>query len=332
MFRDSRGFRGRERREGANAAVLASLLSLMSLLSISSFAFNSEDWLGKRELFAREAERLRAAYSNCVAHLETPADDIALPVETFADGSVKTKVEAKRAQYFLDKGLVWAEGVKVRRFRADGTQEACIEATSCVVDRESRSGWAEGPASATHEKTTFRGDGIYFSMPDSYVKVLAASDVESVDLKFDDRRLGATNGVKSARITSRKSDFDREANVVMFEGDVVARYSSDYTMCADRLYMFLSGTNELSRVVALGNVSITNATRSGDCAMATYRRKKGEVEMFGSGTNVLARLSESGGNAARLEGTRIRFWLDTEQVEVDNPRISAESKGGMKFL
>lgn len=247
------------------------------------FAFNSEDWLGKRELFAREAERLRTVYSNCVAHLETPAEDIALPVETFADGSVKTRIEAKKAQYFLDKGLVWAAGVKVRRFRADGAQEACIDATRCVVDRESRSGWAEGPASATHEKTTFRGNGIYFSMPDSYVKVLADSDVESVDLKFNDRRFGATNGVASARITSQRSDFDREANVVMFEGDVVARYSSDYTMCADRLYMFFSGTNELSRVVALGNVSITNATRSGDCAMATYRRKKGEVEMFGKG-------------------------------------------------
>ena len=305
---------------------------VLALVAGNAWAFNSEEWLGKRELFAREAERLRAAYSNCVANLATPADDVALPVETFADGSVKTRIEAKKAQYFLDRGLVWAKDVKVRRFRADGTQEACIDAASCVVDRESRSGWAEGPASATHEKTTFRGDGIYFSAPDSYVKVFAASDVESHDLKFDDRRFGATNGVTSARITSRRSDFDREANVVMFEGDVVARYSSDYTMCADRLYMFLAGTNELSRVVALGNVSITNATRSGDCAMATYRRKKGEVEMFGRGTNVFARLNESGENATQLEGTRIRFWLDTEQVEVDNPRISAESQGGMKFL
>ena len=324
---------GRERREGALLLTLALLLSVpCSLIPVPSYAFNSEEWLGKRELFAREAERLRTAYSNCVAHLEAPAEDIALPVETFADGSIKTRIEAHRAQYFLDKGLIWGEGVKVRRFRADGTQEACIDATSCVVDRESRSGWAEGPASATHEKTTFRGDGIYFSAPDSYVKVLAASDVESHDLKFDDRGLGATNGVRSARITSRRSDFDREANVVMFEGDVVARYSSEYTMCADRLYMFLAGTNELSRVVALGNVSITNATRSGDCAMATYRRKKGEVEMFGNGTNVLARLNEGGENAAQLEGTRIRFWLDSEQVEVEAPRISAESKGGMSFL
>ena len=141
-----------------------------------------------------------------------------------------------------------------------------------------------------------------------------------------------TTEVTSARVTSRMADFDRLEGVVMFEGDVIVRYSEDYTMCSDRLYVFVAGTNQLSRVVALGNVSITNATRSGDCAMATYRRKKGVVEMFGNGTNALARLNESGENATQLEGTRIRFWLDAEQVEVDNPRISAESQGGMKFL
>ena len=137
----------------------------------------------------------------------------------------------------------------------------------------------------------------------------------------------------SARITSRSADLDRREGVVMFEGDVVVRYSNDCMMCADRLYMFLAGTNELSRVVALGNVSITNDTRSGTCAMATFRRKKSEIEMFGDGTNVVARLVERGEDAAALEGTRIRFWLDSEQIEVEDSRISTEQKGGgMDFL
>ena len=307
-----------------------SLLFLASLLTCSSLAFNSEEWLGKRELFAREAERLRGVYSNCVTRINMPADDVALPVETFADGSVKTRIEAKKAQYFLDKGLVWAEGVKVRRFRADGTQEACIEATSCVVDRGSRSGWAEGPASITHGKTTFRGNGVYFSMPDSYVRVLSDSDVESSDVGSYGGRIRATN--QTVRVTGRTSDFDRDAGVVMSEGDVVVRYSGEYTMCADRLFMFLVGTNDVRRVVASGNVSITNGTRTGSCATAIYRRKKGVIEMFGDGKDVLARLNENGANASQLEGTRIRFWVDTEQVEVDAPRITAETKGGMDFL
>lgn len=156
----------------------------LALATQRAFAFNSEEWLGKRELFAREAERLRSAYTNCVANLQTPADDVTIPVETFDDGSVKVMIFAKKAQYFLDKGLVWAEDVTVRRFKPDGTLEARIEAKNCVVDRFSKSGWAEGPASVVHGKTTFRGRGVYFSSPEAYVRVLERSEVESADLKF----------------------------------------------------------------------------------------------------------------------------------------------------
>ena len=118
----------------------------------------------------------------------------------------------------------------------------------------------------------------------------------------------------------------------MFEGDVTVRYSNDCMMCADRLYVFLAGTNELNRIVALGNVSITNDTRTGTCSMATFRRKKSEIEMFGDGTNVFARLVEKGEDSSTLEGARIRFWLDSEQVEIEQPRISAEQKEGVSFL
>ena len=149
-----------------------------------SFAFDSAEWLDKRELLAREAERLQAAYTNCVAMLEVPAEDVTVPVETFEDGSVKVIIYAKKAQYFLDKGLVWAEGVAVKRFKKDGTQEAMIEAQNCVVDRFSKSGWAEGAATVTHGKTVFRGNGVYFSSPEAYVKVFDDVRVDSKDLKF----------------------------------------------------------------------------------------------------------------------------------------------------
>ena len=158
--------------------------AVFACLALGTLAFNSEEWLGKRELFAREAERLQVAYTNCVANLEAPAEDVTVPVETFDDGSVKVMIFAKKAQYFLDKGLVWAEDVTVRRFKPDGTLEARIEAKNCVVDRFSKSGWAEGQATVTHGKTVFRGKGVYFSSPEAYVKVFFGSDVESADLKF----------------------------------------------------------------------------------------------------------------------------------------------------
>ena len=157
---------------------------VLALVAGNAWAFNSEEWLGKRELFAREAERLQAAYTNCLARLQVPAEDVTVPVETFDDGSVKVMIFAKKAQYFLDSGLVWAEDVTVRRFKPDGTLEARIEARNCVVDRFSKSGWAEGPATVVHGKTVFRGDGVYFSSQDAYVKVFNQTDVVSEDLKF----------------------------------------------------------------------------------------------------------------------------------------------------
>ena len=141
----------------------------------------------------------------------------------------------------------------------------------------------------------------------------------------------AKQEVTSARITSRTSDFDMKAGVVMFEGDVCVRYSEDFVMCADKLYIFLAGTNELSRVV-VGAVSITNENRVGTCAMATYRRQRGEIEMFGDGKKSLASLSDGRGGARSLEGLRIRFWLGSEQAEVEKPRITADGNGGAKLL
>jgi len=91
------------------------LVTIPCLLAMTeALAFDSAEWLGKRELFAREAERMRGVYSNCVARLETPAENVTVPIETFPDGSVKVLVSAKRAQYFLESGLVWAEDVVIR--------------------------------------------------------------------------------------------------------------------------------------------------------------------------------------------------------------------------
>ena len=169
--------------------------------------------------------------------------------------------------------------------------------------------------------------------PDEVVDAAAAASIsEDANRVEIAGQAGQKNEIKSARITSRTADLDRQEGVVMFEGDVTVRYSNDCTMCADRLYVFLAGTNALNRIVALGNVSITNDVRTGTCAMATFRRKRSEIEMFGDGKATFARLVDHGDDAGALEGTRIRFWLDTEQVEVENSRISSEQKGGMNFL
>lgn len=172
--------------------------------------------------------------------------------------------------------------------------------------------------------------------PEERVDVAGAramsADADRVEVKGEADRKPAAEKGQDARITSVSSDFDRQAGVALFEGNVVLRYASDYVLCADRLWAFMSGSNQLGRVVATGRVSITNETRVGSCEMAVYRRKRGEIEMFWDGTNALARLVEGGDEASALEGTRIKFWIDTEQVEVDDSRITAEEQRDRKKL
>ena len=146
-------------------------------------AFDSDAWMEKRRLLNEEALRLKAAYTNCVAHLETPAEDVTVPIETHPDGSVKTVVSAKKAQFFLDSGFVWAEGVVVRKFKKDGSLDVRIDAENCAIDRWSKSGWAEGRAKVVQGDTTFTGRNVYFSSPESYVKVYQDADLDSKNLK-----------------------------------------------------------------------------------------------------------------------------------------------------
>ena len=58
------------------------------------------DWLAKREILSRAAERLQVAYTSCVARLDEPASDVTIPIERHPDGSVKASVTAKQAQVF----------------------------------------------------------------------------------------------------------------------------------------------------------------------------------------------------------------------------------------
>jgi len=130
---------------------------------------------------------------------------------------------------------------------------------------------------------------------------------------------------KSARIRSRRTDMDRTDGVIMFEGDVFVEYSTDYTMNAERLFVFFKGSNTLSRIVATGGVAITNDTRTGVCEMAVFRNLERRIEMYG-GENRPATLSERSGDRTEVVGSKVTFWIDTEQVEVIAPVISLEEK------
>lgn len=297
---------------------------VFTLAAFSAAAFDSQEWLGKRELLAREAERLQRAYADALKRIDSPAENITVPVESFPDGGIKTSVFARKAQFFLDTGLIWGEGVTVRTLDDDGSEAARVEAGSCIVDRgdEARSGWVEGRARAVHGKMSLEGEGVYMSFAEEYVSISSNAVVVADELKLG----SVSGGGKGSRtvLRSRRADYDRAEGVIMFEGGVRLE-NPEYKLVADRVFAFVRGTNELRRIVAAGNVAVTNGLRSGYCDRTTYSRADSRLVMY-AGEKTPAKLVDmDDGRRREIEGDRITFYLDSEQVEVERPRMTVET-------
>lgn len=164
--------------------LLASALTAGQIAVIGDPA--AQEWMDKRERLDKDAKRLQVAYTNCIARLTIPSEDMIIPVETFPDGSVKLVIEAKYANLFDNQTLVWARDVVVRKLDEDGNEKTRLEAVECLVDRFTKSGWAQGSGKVTQGTNVFRGRNFYFSSPDSFVISYEDSMMEAKDLKSGD--------------------------------------------------------------------------------------------------------------------------------------------------
>lgn len=156
----------------------------IGLVALLAVAFDSSAWLQKREMMTLEAERLQAVYAKYSQSEEAPAKDVFIPIETFADGSIRSSIKAKKAMYHLDDGFLVGEDVVIERFNEAGKVESMIKADHVLVDRQMKSGWVEGTAIIYHSGTIFRGEGVYFSSPEGYIMSSAKSKIISKGLKF----------------------------------------------------------------------------------------------------------------------------------------------------
>ena len=136
------------------------------------------------------------------------------------------------------------------------------------------------------------------------------------------------------KITSNSTDYDRKVGVLLFDGNVCVD-DPEYKMHADQIYVFLDGTNELKRIVAIGDVAVTNELRSGECAKATYTKSSGKLVMYSSDEK-MAKLIDSGKNKSEVQGRKITFWTNSEHVEVEGSTVTidggAVDKGNAKSL
>lgn len=285
-----------------------------ALASVSAFAFDSDSWLAQRAFMGHEAARLRAAYAQFSARAVDPAQSLSIPVETYENGSVKTGIAAERAQVFVKEGFVWGEGVKVRQYGRDGAEESGVDAERCVIDRSTRSGWVEGAAKGFFRgEAELEGEGVYFSAAEGYLATYS-----NTVLKAQGKVLRAV-----------RADYDRDSGVAMFDGGVVLsgeEKGRPFELSAGSAFAFLDGTNSLRRIVALGGVVVSSESRSGRCESAVYTRRDSRVVMHGA-QDAPARLVDGGDRRREIEGSRITFWIDAEQVEVENSSITVDTKG-----
>ena len=135
----------------------------------------------------------------------------------------------------------------------------------------------------------------------------------------------------TARITSATTYYDRKEGFAYFSGNVFVD-DEKYQLHADRAYVFMSGSNDLHRIVALGHVAMTNETKRAYGAKASYYRDPGMVVLY-SGDGVAAEVRDETpkGNQV-VRGKKIKFWTNSEQVEVLEAEITAPSAGGLGVL
>ena len=146
--------------------------------------------------------------------------------------------------------------------------------------------------------------------------------------------VGATTNVTAggtARITSATTYYDRKEGFAYFSGHVFVD-DEKYKLHADRAYVFMNGSNDLHRIVAIGHVAMTNETKRAYGAKASYYRDPGMVILYsGEGAPAEVRDETSKGDQV-VKGKKIKFWTNSEQVEVLEAEISAPSAGGIGTL
>ena len=118
-----------------------------------------------------------------------PAENVSFPLENWPDGTVKTRLSAKKANFFFSEGIIWAEGVVVEQFTQSGDGNGALFAENCIVDRVSKSGWINGKAELCQGGSVVKGEGVYFSAEKNQVVITSRSEIRLTGIKLDKKSL-----------------------------------------------------------------------------------------------------------------------------------------------
>ena len=136
-----------------------------------------------------------------------------------------------------------------------------------------------------------------------------------------------TNAGGTAKITSASTYYDRKEGFAYFSGHVFVD-DEKYKLHADKAYVFMNGTNQLHRIVAIGNVALTNDTKRAYGAKVSYYREPGMVVLYGGEDSAAEVRDETPKGTQSVKGKKIKFWTGSEQIEVLESEITAPAAGG----
>lgn len=122
----------------------------------------------------------------------------------------------------------------------------------------------------------------------------------------------STNG-EGMQITSDRMEFDYKDMVIAFDEHVHV-VEPRYTMNADRVLVFMDGSNQITRILAVGKVDIVAPPdRHATCEKAVYDHTRGEIVMTGNPV-----VTE---NTKRLVGSMISVLLNEQRIVVEGGRV-----------
>ena len=233
---------------------------------------------------------------------QKPAADAAEKARKEAEAKAKAEAEAKARAEAEAKAKAEAEAKRraEEAARKEAEAKAAAEAAAKAKAEAEAKAKAEAEAKAQAEAQESK---------DEKPKAKAAKNKEK-----------KKPAGRDAIITAERTDYDRKEGVILFDRNVYVD-DEQYQLHADRLFLFLDGTNDLKRLVALGNVAITNEEKNASCSRAVYVKKSSKIVMYGEAGEP-ARLYQGGSKGSTVRGERITFWLNSEQVEIEKPVVT----------
>jgi hypothetical protein len=112
------------------------------------------------------------------ARMTTPIENLSLPLETYPNGMVRARLNARRSQIFED-GTVFASGVKVILYSDTGAVQGSLSAGDCIFEKEGSHGYSRGNVEVQYGTDTLKGVGMYFSISGEYIKILSDCEIRT---------------------------------------------------------------------------------------------------------------------------------------------------------